>query len=67
MTQEKAPQVTQDVPENAKEPRIRAEAWMLWNADGRPEGKADEYWYRAEEVIENQDKLADLESKRGDM
>ena len=67
MTQEKAPQATQDVPENDQEARIRTEAWMLWNADGRPEGKADEYWFRAKEVIEHQDKLADAEATRGDM
>ena len=40
---------------------------MLRNAEGRPEGKADEYWFRAKEIIEHQDKLADEEAKRGDM
>jgi len=48
-----------------KEDRIREEAFLLWNADGRPEGKAVEYWHRAKEVIEQQDKLTEQESKRG--
>jgi hypothetical protein len=50
-----------------REERIRWEAFMLWNADGRPEGKADEYWHRAERVIENQDKLMEQEEKRGEV
>ena len=67
MTQEKAPRPNQGVPENTKEPRIRTEAWMLWNADGRPEGKEDEYWHRAEKVIDDQDKLAEQQDQRGEM
>lgn len=26
---------------------IRNTAYLLWEQDGRPEGRADEYWYRA--------------------
>ena len=48
-----------------REERIREEAFMLWNADGRPEGKADEYWFRAEKVIEHQDRLTEEQEKRG--
>ena len=33
------------------EQRIRERAYALWEADGRPEGKADEYWERAREMI----------------
>jgi hypothetical protein len=59
--------VTQDPDRQSdKENRIRVEAHMLWNADGRPEGKADEYWFRAKEVIEQQDKLLEEEEKRGE-
>ena len=50
-----------------KEDRIREEAFLLWNADGRPEGIADEHWHRANEVIEHQDKLTEQESKRGEL
>jgi hypothetical protein len=30
---------------------IRARAYELWEADGRPEGKEMEYWLRAEEEL----------------
>jgi hypothetical protein len=33
---------------------IRERAYMLWENDGRPEGRAEEYWRRAEEEIMNQ-------------
>jgi hypothetical protein len=33
---------------------IRERAYVLWEKDGRPEGRADEYWRRAEEEIMNQ-------------
>ena len=26
---------------------VRATAYFLWDQDGRPHGRADEYWYRA--------------------
>lgn len=26
---------------------VRKTAYFLWEQDGRPEGRADEYWYRA--------------------
>ena len=29
------------------EDRIRALAYQLWEADGRPEGNAEFYWHRA--------------------
>jgi Protein of unknown function (DUF2934) len=32
--------------------RIRLRAYLLWEAEGRPEGRADEYWHRARELIE---------------
>lgn len=51
----------------SKEERIREEAFILWNADGRPEGKADYYWYEAERVIERQDRLTDQADERGDL
>ena len=50
-----------------REQRIREEAHLLWNADGRPEGKADEYWYKAEKVIDDQDKVAKEEAQREEM
>ena len=40
---------------NAKqdlETRIRERAYVLWEEDGRPEGRAEEYWERARRFIE---------------
>lgn len=34
------------------ERRIAQRAYELWEAEGRPEGRADEYWHRARERIE---------------
>jgi len=30
-----------------REERIRQRAYQLWEADGSPEGRADEYWHEA--------------------
>jgi len=33
--------------------QIRVRAYELWEADGRPDGRADHYWHRAAtEVVE---------------
>jgi hypothetical protein len=40
---------------NAKqdlETRIRERAYVLWEEDGRPEGRAEEYWERARRFVE---------------
>ena len=37
------------------ERRIRERANALWEEDGRPEGRADEYWERARRYIEEED------------
>lgn len=39
-----------------RERRIRDRAYQLWEADGSPEGKADEYWHRARQFIEDEEK-----------
>ncbi len=35
--------------------RLRERAYHLWEADGRPEGRADEYWERARELLAIED------------
>jgi len=50
-----------------KEDRIREEAFLLWCADGSPEGKADEYWFRAKKVIEQMDRLLETEERHGEV
>jgi Protein of unknown function (DUF2934) len=49
--------VTDDfIHETAKhEARIRERAYHLWEADGRPHGRADEYWERARELTAMED------------
>lgn len=37
--------------ESAEEQQIRERAYHLWEADGRPHGREDEYWERARELI----------------
>lgn len=34
------------------EHRIRLRAYLMWEVEGRPEGRADEYWHRARERVE---------------
>ena len=43
----------EDDPE--REHRIRERAYHLWNDDGRPHGRHDEYWERARELVGMQD------------
>ena len=33
---------------------IRRTAYFLWEQDGRPEGRSQEYWYRAKEAHQRQ-------------
>ncbi len=35
----------------AREHRVRQRAYHLWEADGKPHGRDDEYWQRAGELI----------------
>jgi Protein of unknown function (DUF2934) len=35
----------------ARENRIRERAYHLWEADGRPEGREQEYWEQAEAMV----------------
>jgi hypothetical protein len=36
------------------EERVRERAYALWEMEGKPEGRADEYWHRARELIEDE-------------
>jgi hypothetical protein len=38
-----------------REARIRERAYLLWEQDGCPHGRADEYWERARELIGMED------------
>ncbi|EHM03440.1 hypothetical protein HMPREF9946_00115 [Acetobacteraceae bacterium AT-5844] len=41
-----------------QEQRIRERAYLLWRDAGQPEGGADSFWYRAKELIEDEEKSA---------
>jgi Protein of unknown function (DUF2934) len=41
-----------------REQRIRECAYRMWEADGRPEGTAEQYWNRAQELIEDESRSA---------
>lgn len=36
------------------EERLRLQAYHLWEADGRPHGRSEEYWQRARELLERE-------------
>ncbi|KVH42803.1 DUF2934 domain-containing protein [Burkholderia diffusa] len=38
-----------------REAQVRERAYRLWEADGAPDGKADEYWLRAEQLLDAED------------
>jgi hypothetical protein len=38
--------------EHDLEERIRVRAYLMWQADGMPDGGAEQYWHRARERIE---------------
>jgi hypothetical protein len=40
-----------DTTRELMEERIRQRAYRLWQEDGSPEGRADDYWYRAARQI----------------
>ena len=37
-----------------EEMRVRERAYLLWEAEGKPEGRLDEYWDRARELNEDE-------------
>jgi hypothetical protein len=42
-------------PSRERDNRIRERAYHLWEADGRPNGRAEEFWERARELIAIED------------
>jgi hypothetical protein len=37
--------------------RIHLRAYYLWEADGRPEGRADEYWTKAQALLKEESRV----------
>ena len=55
------PNETEIIPPNPladgdREERIRQRAYQLWEEDGAPERRAEEYWHRARELIEQEER-----------
>jgi hypothetical protein len=47
------------MPENSsREDRIRQQAYPIWMEEGRPEGRENEHWQRAERIIARTEELA---------
>ncbi len=40
------------------EANIRMRAYLLWEYEGRPEGRAEEYWHRARQRIASEAQAA---------
>lgn len=44
--------------EHVREQLIRERAYPLWDADGRPDGRAEEYWEMARQEVEDAENVA---------
>ena len=42
------------------EKEIMARAYEIWERNGRPEGREDEFWHQAEQELRNEDKSSPL-------
>lgn len=45
-----------------EESKIREKAYQLWEDDGRPDGSAQSFWFRALEELEVQDRLPSVQT-----
>jgi hypothetical protein len=45
------PRRPEDMADTPDQDAIRRRAYALWEADGRPHGRDDEYWHRAEREL----------------
>jgi hypothetical protein len=43
---------------SSREDRIRQQAYLIWIEEGRPEGRENEHWERAERIIVRTEELA---------
>jgi Protein of unknown function (DUF2934) len=48
--------------EAALKEKIRDTAYRLWEEDGRPDGRSDEYWHRARQLLHLGEGKIDLQS-----
>ena len=45
------------------EQKVRERAYQIWESEGRPEGKSDEHWARAQAEIAAEEGEADIEAR----
>jgi len=45
---------------NPSESEIRARAYELWERAGKPEGREDEFWQRAEQDLRETEQLREI-------
>lgn len=50
---------------DSREKRIRARAHDLWEAAGRPEGRASDHWGEAERLVDAEDREEERLKRRG--
>jgi hypothetical protein len=56
-----AEKLTRSQPRDARpesDDSIRQRAYSLWELEGRPEGRSEEYWHRARELIDDETRSA---------
>jgi len=52
MSDESDHSASRDSVDQGSDERVRVRAYLMWEADGKPDGKADLYWHRARERME---------------
>jgi hypothetical protein len=52
-------------PQKSIEDRVRERAYALWEKDGRPDGRSDEYWRQARSEVEAEEAEPGNESSEG--
>jgi hypothetical protein len=45
---------------NPTEKEIKKRAYKLWELNGKPEGREEEFWQQAEQELRNEDKSSPL-------
>ena len=52
MSDESDHSASRDSVDQDSDERVRVRAYLMWEADGKPNGEADLYWHRARERME---------------
>jgi hypothetical protein len=55
-----APSGEENIMANPTEKEIKKRAYELWELNGKPEGREEEFWQQAEQELRNEDKSSPL-------